>query len=58
MHFHNLKRVLEIWKRGSINKAAKNLFTSQSSLSHSIHALETELGLSLFARSNRGIELT
>lgn len=58
MNFHNLKCVLEIWKCGSINKAAKNLFTSQSSLSHSIRALETELGFSLFARSNKGIELT
>lgn len=58
MNFHNLQCVLEIWKCGSINKAAKNLFTSQSNLSHSIRALETELGFSLFARSNKGIELT
>ncbi|XCP84682.1 LysR family transcriptional regulator [Roseburia hominis] len=58
MNFHNLQCVLEIWKCGSINKAAKNLFTSQSNLSHSIRALETELGFPLFARSSKGIELT
>ena len=56
--FQQLTYVVEVSKCGSINKAAKNLFTSQSSLSHSIRALETELGFSLFARSNKGIELT
>lgn len=58
MNFHNLQCVLEIWKCGSINKAAKNLFTSQSNLSHSIRALETELSFPLFSRSSKGIELT
>lgn len=58
MNFHNLVCILEIWKCGSINKAAQNLFTSQSNLSHSIRVLENELGFSLFTRNSKGISLT
>lgn len=52
------KYVLEIVKTGSINKAAKNLFVSQSVLSSSIKNLEREFGRQIFFRSNKGIELT
>ena len=58
MNFHNLQCIIEIWKCGSINKAAGNLFTSQSSLSHTVRTVEKELGFSLFNRSSVGIELT
>ena len=39
-------------------KAAKELFITQPSLSDSIAALEKELGVSLFQKKGRGIELT
>lgn len=43
---------------GSINKAALKLMLSQPHLSSSLHALEEELGYSLFYRTNKGIHLT
>lgn len=53
-----LHYINEICKCGSINKAAQNLFVSQSSLSSSIRELEEELGITVFNRSNRGISVT
>lgn len=58
MTFLQLNYVTEIYNCGSINKAAQNLFVSQSSLSNSIRELEDELGIKIFIRSNRGIILT
>lgn len=58
MTLNQLKYVLEISKTGSINKAANNLFISQSVLSASIKNLETELGKDIFSRSTRGVVLT
>ena len=52
------KYVLEIYKCGSINKAATNLFITQSNLSASIKGLEEQLGFSIFTRHNLGIKLT
>lgn len=49
---------MEIYNCGSINKAAQKLFLSQSSLSSSIREIENEFNIKIFARSNRGIELT
>ena len=45
-------------KYKNFTKAANVLLTSQSAISHSMKNLELELGCRLFARSNRGIELT
>lgn len=58
MTFLQLNYIMEILKFGSINKAAQNLFVSQSSISNSIRELEEELGIHIFKRSNRGILLT
>ena len=41
-----------------MNEAAKNLFVSQPSLSGSIRELESEIGITIFIRSNRGVSLT
>lgn len=41
-----------------MNEAAKQLFLSQPSLSETIKELETEIGLQIFLRSNRGIVIT
>lgn len=50
--------ILEIDRCGSMNKAAQNLFVSQSALSNAIGEVEKELGILIFHRSNRGIVLT
>ncbi|MFD2117378.1 LysR family transcriptional regulator [Paenibacillus yanchengensis] len=58
MTLQQLKYVLEINKRGSINEAAKHLFISQPSLSNAVKELENELKLTIFERTNKGITLT
>ncbi|MCD8036753.1 MAG: LysR family transcriptional regulator [Clostridiales bacterium] len=58
MTFLQLNYIMEIYNCGSINKAAQKLFLSQSSLSSSIRELEHELGIKIFKRSNKGIEVT
>jgi len=58
MTFQQLRYISEVARYGSINKAAKQLFVSQSSISFSIKELEAELSISIFQRSNRGITLT
>ncbi len=50
--------ILEVDRCGSMNKAARSLFVSQSALSSAISEVEKELGISIFHRSNRGIALT
>lgn len=42
----------------SFTKAAERCFVVQSALSHQIKALERELGVQLFARTSRRVELT
>ena len=58
MTIQQCKYVLEIQKKGSFNEAAKSLFIAQSSLSASVKALESELGIKIFERSNIGVYLT
>ena len=58
MTFQQLEYIVEISKCGSINKAAQKLFLSQSGISTAVRELESELGIALLARSNRGVEFT
>lgn len=58
MTLQQLKYALTIADCGSMNEAAKQLFISQPSLSESMKELETEIGLDIFLRSNRGIVIT
>lgn len=58
MTLQQLKYVIEVASRGSMNEAAKRLFISQPSLSNSIRDLETELGITIFERTNKGITLS
>ncbi|XID94485.1 LysR family transcriptional regulator [Paenibacillaceae bacterium WGS1546] len=58
MTLQQLKYVIEVASRGSINEAAKRLFITQPSLSNAIKDLEEELGFSIFDRSNKGIALS
>ena len=53
-----LKYAVCIAELNSFNAAAKKLFVSQSSISTAIKELESEIGISIFERTNRGIALT
>jgi DNA-binding transcriptional LysR family regulator len=53
-----LKYVIEVVNRGSINEAAKRLFISQPSLSNAIKDLEEDMQIEIFERSNKGISLS
>lgn len=58
MTLQQLKYVIEIANRGSMNEAAKRLFISQPSLSNAMKDLEEELGITIFERTNKGITLS
>lgn len=55
LDINQLKYVVEIYNTGSITKAAKNLFMGQPNLSKSIKELESEIGITLFSRSSKGV---
>lgn len=48
----------EVAKAGNISRAAKELYISQPAISKSISKLEDSLGVSLFTRNSRGVQLT
>lgn len=50
--------ILEIYQRGSMNKAAQAMFISQSTISSAVKAVEEELGIEIFYRGNKGIAAT
>lgn len=58
MTLQQLKYAIEIANCSSMNEAAKRLFISQPSLSNAIKELENELSISIFDRTNRGIEVS
>lgn len=58
MTLQQLKYIVKVAEKGSINDAAKELFISQPSLSNAIKELEKELQFPIFTRSNRGVVLT
>ncbi len=49
---------LEVARRGSVSRAAEALFITQPTLTARLHALERELGASLFLRTPHGMRLT
>ncbi len=58
MTLQQLKYVVKVAEKGSINEAAKELFISQPSLSNAIMELEKEVHTTIFVRNNRGITVT
>ncbi len=58
MRIEQLEYVLEVARQKSFSMAANHLHVSQQSLSQSIKNLEQELGVELFARTNRGAHQT
>lgn len=58
MTLTQLRYVIAVANANSMSEAARYLFIAQPSLSAAIKELETEIGMVLFLRTNRGISLT
>ena len=58
MELYQLKTFVKVADEGNLTRAAEQLFTSQPAISAQIKALEEELGVALFERSSRGMQLT
>lgn len=58
MNSKDMESICIIAEEGSVTRAAKRLFTAQSSLSQCIQRVEQEFGITLFVRTKSGIELT
>jgi DNA-binding transcriptional LysR family regulator len=58
MTLQQLTYFLAAAEHGSFSAAAESLFMAQPSLSEQIRRLEAELGVALFARGGRGLQLT
>lgn len=58
MQIHMLQAFLALCSEGSISKACEKLNISQQGLSRQLHAMEQELGVSLFIRGSRGLTIT
>lgn len=58
MTIQQIQYIMEVYRTGSISKAADRLMIAQPNLSTAIHAIEQELGVTIFIRHNRGIQVT
>ncbi len=58
MNINILRYVVAVHEEKNMTKAAKKLYVAQPSLSQSIRALETELGVQLFDRGKTPLETT
>ena len=58
MTLKQLQYAVTVAETGNMTEAAGKLFIAQPSLTSAIHELEKEYGITLFFRSNKGIELT
>lgn len=58
LHFNSLRAFESAARHRSLSRAAQELCVTHSAISHQIKHLEQSLGVPLFHRSNRGIQLT
>lgn len=58
VELYQLKTFKMVAEIGHLTKASKRLYTSQPAVSSHIKSLEEELGVQLFVRSQKGMELT
>ena len=58
MNLLHMKYAVEVAKAGSLNKAAETLLIAAPNVSRSIKELEADIGISIFERTTKGMELT
>ncbi len=58
MNIIHIKYAVEVARLGSINKASETLNMAQPNISRAIKDLESDLGITIFDRSAKGMELT
>ena len=58
MNILHLRYAVEVARLGSLNKAAETLLVAPPNISRSIKELEADLGIVIFNRSAKGMELT
>ena len=58
LNIMHVRYAVEIAKTGTINKAAENLMVAQPNLSRAIKDLEEYLGITIFNRTKKGMDLT
>ena len=58
MDYRHLRYFMEVASQKSFSKAARNLHISQSAISRMIKSLEDEMGVILFVRNAKTVELT
>ena len=58
MEIRQLRYFLDIARTEHLTESARNLFVTQSTVSHSLRQLEEELGVRLFDRLGRGLKLS
>lgn len=58
MDIQKLKAFVELTETNSYTETAEHLFSTQATISKQIMSLEKELGIKLFSREHRTIEIT
>ena len=58
MELEQLRAFVAVAETGSFTRAAEGLYTSHSSISRAVSALERDLGVTLIERDNRVVGLT
>lgn len=58
MKLEHIKLFMQVVESGSINQAAKQGYITQQGLSQALKQIEAELGITLFHRSHKGMQLT
>jgi DNA-binding transcriptional LysR family regulator len=58
MELRHLRTIAAVARHGSFTKAGEELHLAQSAISQQIRRLEGELGIQVFTRSSRSVELT
>lgn len=58
MTLQQLKYIVTVAEIGNITDAAEQLFISQPSLTTAIHAIEKEMSVTIFVRTNKGVTVT
>ena len=58
MTLQQLKYAVTVAETKNITEASRKVFISQPSLTASIHELESEMGITIFSRTNKGVTIT